>query len=259
MSAIFDPLDQFTIVVYEFFPLTAWNFVFTVLCVNSLIFVITNFLLYMLLAIFSFFFFFGLSIKDNNFIPATGWEHITETAYFSLYTIIEEQLYYDRFFAILFSVFFFVLFSNFVGLIPYGFTTTSFIIKTFMLGFSFFVAITISGLWIHGPKFFKLFLPKNVPSALLPFLIFIEIVSYLSRPVSLSVRLFANMMSGHSLLNILASFSLTLSKKSLVFGFVPFLLVLIITFLEVGIAFLQAYVFLVLLCIYMHDAFNPDH
>jgi len=142
---------------------------------------------------------------------------------------------------------------------PFGFTVTSHIIVTFFLALSFNLGFLFLGLVMHKFRFFLLFVPKGVPLLLAPLIIIIEIVSYLIRTFSLSLRLFANMMAGHTLLKILASFVVACASVggyALAAGAVPLLLVFAVTALEVGIAFLQAYVFTILLCIYANDAVN---
>jgi F-type H+-transporting ATPase subunit a len=146
----------------------------------------------------------------------------------------------------------FILFANFIGLIPFSFTVTSHIIVTFALAGFIFVAVTIIGLVRHKLHFFSLFLPHGVPIYLAPLLVPIEIIGYLTRPISLSVRLAANMLAGHTMLEVFAGFVIALG----IFGFAPFLFVIAIYGLEVIVAFLQAYVFAVLTCLYLSDAIN---
>jgi ATP synthase subunit 6 len=152
--------------------------------------------------------------------------------------------------------------SNLLGMIPFSFTITSHIFQTFSLGLAVTIGITIVGFFYHGLNFFSLFLPSGAPKLLAPLLVFIEIVSYVSRAFSLSIRLFANMMSGHTLLNIMTSFILKMFSKNFVFMFLsifPFLIICGIILLEMGIAILQAYVFMVLFCIYLNDAYHLAH
>ncbi len=157
-----------------------------------------------------------------------------------------------KYFPFVFSLFMFVLFANFIGLIPFTFTVTSHIIVTFALAFFIFIGVTLIGLWRHKLHFFSLFLPHGVPIFLAPLLVPIEIIGYLTRPVSLSVRLAANMLAGHTMLEVFAGFVVALG----IFGFAPFLFVIAIYGLEVIVAFLQAYVFAVLTCLYLSDALN---
>ena len=137
-------------------------------------------------------------------------------------------------------------------MVPYSFTFTSHIIVTFALAAVVFVGVTILGFVKHGIRFFTFFVPPGAPVALWPLLIPIEIISYLSRPISLSVRLFANMLAGHTLLKVIAGFVAVLG----VFGVLPWVMVVALTGLEVLIAFLQAYVFAILTCLYINDALH---
>ena len=160
------------------------------------------------------------------------------------------------FFPFIFTLFMFVLFSNMVGMLPYSFTTTSHIIVTFVLAAIVFVGVTILGFVKHGFKYLELFVPKGVPLVLLPLIVIIEIISYLSRPVSLSVRLFANMMAGHTMLKVFGGFVISLG---LLGGWLPLGFSIALTGLEILVAFLQAYVFAILTCIYLNDALNLHH
>jgi F-type H+-transporting ATPase subunit a len=158
------------------------------------------------------------------------------------------------------SFFFIILFSNIFGLIPFSFTITSHLIFTFSLSFSILIGITLLGFSLQGVSFLKLLIPGGAPIFLMPLLIPIEFISYIARCFSLAIRLFANMMSGHTLLNILSGFILKISNNGfLFFSFAPLVIVMAVVILELGIAFLQAYVFLVLVCIYLKDAFEAGH
>ncbi|MEZ5841173.1 MAG: F0F1 ATP synthase subunit A [Hyphomicrobiales bacterium] len=166
-----------------------------------------------------------------------------------------------KFFPFVFSLFAFVLVGNMLGMFPYFFTITSHIIVTFALSMLVISVVIIYGFMKNGVKFLKLFVP-SVPAWLLPLLIPIEIISFVARPLSLSIRLFANMLAGHITLKVFAGFVVTLSA----FGFtgwagavLPFLLTVALTALEFLVAFLQAYVFATLTCIYLHDALHPGH
>ena len=160
------------------------------------------------------------------------------------------------FFPFIFTLFMFVLFCNMVGMLPYSFTVTSHIIITFILAAIIFIGVTIIGFMKHGIKYLELFVPKGVPIALLPLIIIIEIISYLSRPISLSVRLFANMMAGHTMLKVFGGFVISLG---LLGGWLPLGFSVALTGLEILVAFLQAYVFAILTCIYLNDALNLHH
>jgi F-type H+-transporting ATPase subunit a len=157
-----------------------------------------------------------------------------------------------KYFPIVFTIFIFVLLGNLIGMVPYSFTFTSHIVVTFALAFTIFIFVTLLGIAKHGLHFAKLFVPPGVPVFLWPLLIPIEIISYLSRPISLSVRLFANMLAGHTLLQVFAGFIALLG----VFGVLPLLFVVALSGLEFLIAFLQAYVFTILTCLYINDALH---
>ena len=160
------------------------------------------------------------------------------------------------YFPFIFSLFVFILFCNMVGMLPYSFTVTSHIIVTLTFAIFIFVGVTILGFFIHGFKYLKIFVPSGVPIVLLPIISIIEIISYLSRPVSLSVRLFANMMAGHTMLKVFGGFVISLG---LVGGWLPLTFSVALTGLEILVAFLQAYVFAILTCIYLNDALNLHH
>jgi F-type H+-transporting ATPase subunit a len=157
-----------------------------------------------------------------------------------------------KYFPIIFSVFAFVLTGNLLGMIPYSFTFTSHIIVTFAMAIVIFIAVTVLGFVKHGMHFFTFFVPPGTPLVMYPLMIPIEILSYLSRPISLAVRLFANMMAGHILLKVIAGFVAAMG----VFGILPLALVVALTGLELIIAFLQAYVFTILTCLYINDALH---
>jgi F-type H+-transporting ATPase subunit a len=167
-----------------------------------------------------------------------------------------------KFFPFVFTLFMFVLFANIIGLIPYSFTVTSQIIITAALALLVFVIVVGYGFWKNGLHFFNLFVPKGVPKAILPAIVIIEILSFLSRPVSHSVRLFANMLAGHITLQVFAGFVIMLAGAGILGWFgaaLPFIMVVMLTALEFLVAFLQAYVFAILTCIYLNDAIHPGH
>jgi len=167
-----------------------------------------------------------------------------------------------QFFPLVFSLFMFILVSNMVGLVPYNFTVASHIIVTAALSLLVFVTVLVYGFWKNGLHFFNLFVPKGIPWFVLPLIVFIEVLSFLSRPISHSVRLFANMLAGHITLKVFAGFVTMLGGFGLV-GWVgatlPLALTVALTALELLVAFLQAYVFTILTCIYLNDALHPGH
>ena len=167
-----------------------------------------------------------------------------------------------KFFPLVFSLFMFILVVNVIGLIPYAFTVTSHIIVTVALALLVFVTVLVYGFWKNGLRFFKLFVPSGIPIYILPLVTFIEVLSFLSRPVSHSVRLFANMLAGHITLKVFAGFITMLGALGFV-GWVgavlPLGLTVALMALELLVAFLQAYVFAILTCIYLNDAIHPGH
>jgi len=167
-----------------------------------------------------------------------------------------------RFFPFVFTLFMFVLFANMIGLIPYSFTVTSQLIITASLALLVFVVVVGYGFWHNGVHFLNLFVPKGVPIYILPAIVVIEILSFLSRPVSHSVRLFANMLAGHITLQVFAGFIIMIAGFGVIGWFgaaLPLILVIMLTALEFLVAFLQAYVFAILTCIYLNDAIHPGH
>ena len=167
-----------------------------------------------------------------------------------------------KFFPLVFSLFMFICFSNMIGIIPYTFTVASHIIVTASLALLVFLTVLVYGFYKNGLKFFKLFVPSGIPIAILPLVVFIEVISFFLRPVSHSVRLFANMLAGHIALKVFASFVAMLGALGIV-GWVgavlPLGLTIALTALELLVAFLQAYVFAILTCIYLNDAIHPGH
>jgi len=189
------------------------------------------------------------------------WQIVAENAFEFVLDFMKDTLGEKgmKYFPWIFSSFCMVLGLNLIGMIPYTFTVTSHIAMTFAFGLATFIGINIVGFREHGFHFISIFLPKEAPLALAPFLVLIEFVSYIFRVFSLAIRLFANMMAGHSLLKILAGFGWTMLTMGGIFyvvQLVPFVVVLALTGLELGIGFLQAYVWSVLVCIYLNDALN---
>ena len=167
-----------------------------------------------------------------------------------------------KFFPLVFSIFMFICVSNIVGIIPYAFTVSSHIIVTAALALLVFFTVLIYGFYKNGLKFFKLFVPSGVPIVILTLVVTIEIISFLSRPVSHSVRLFANMLAGHITLKVFASFVTMLGAFGIagwLGALLPLALTVALTALELLVAFLQAYVFAILTCIYLNDALHPGH
>lgn len=167
-----------------------------------------------------------------------------------------------RFFPLVFSLFMFVLVANLIGMFPYFFTVTSHIIVTFALAMLVIGTVVVYGFWKHGLKFLGLFVPHGVPGVLVPLVVAIEVISFLSRPISLSVRLFANMLAGHITLKVFAGFVVSLASfgaLGVAGAVLPLIMTIALTGLEFLVAFLQAYVFAVLTCMYLNDALHPSH
>ena len=201
-----------------------------------------------------------VTVRGSTLIP-TPWQSFVEMVYEFIVSLVSEQIGEKgkQYFPMLFTLFAFLLCSNLIGMIPYSFTTTSHFIVTFGLSVSVFIAVTIIGFQIHGLHFFSFLLPPGAPLALAPFLVVIELVSYGFRAISLGVRLFANMMAGHTLVKILSGFAwsmLSLGGVLKLAASIPFAVVFALLFLEVGVACLQAYVFTILTCIYLNDAIH---
>jgi F-type H+-transporting ATPase subunit a len=168
-----------------------------------------------------------------------------------------------KFFPLIFSLFMFICVSNLVGIIPYAFTISSHIIVTAALALLVFFTVLIYGLYKNGLKFFKIFVPSGIPIFILPLVVFIEVFSFFLRPISHSVRLFANMLAGHIALKVFAGFvallGVSLGAVGWIGGVAPLALTVALTALELLVAFLQAYVFAILTCIYLNDAIHPGH
>ncbi len=167
-----------------------------------------------------------------------------------------------KFFPLIFSLFMFIMISNFIGIIPYTFTVSSHLIVTVALALVVFFTVLFYGLYKNGLKFFRIFVPSGVPIAILPLVMFIEVLSFFLRPVSHSVRLFANMLAGHIALKVFASFIGMLGALGFLGwagAVLPLGLTMALTALELLVAFLQAYVFAILTCIYLNDALHPGH
>lgn len=168
-----------------------------------------------------------------------------------------------KFFPFVYALFMFVLFANVLGLIPFFFTTTSHVIVTIALALTVFLTVVVVGFWKHGFKFFKLFVPSGVPIVILPFVVLLEVISFVSRPISHSIRLWANMLAGHIMLKLFAIFIIMLFGAMAGAGklgaIAPFFMVVVLTPLEILVAFLQAYVFAILTSVYINDALHPGH
>jgi F-type H+-transporting ATPase subunit a len=191
-------------------------------------------------------------------------QSIAEISYEFVATMIRSNAGSEgmKFFPLVFSLFMFIAFSNIIGVIPYNFTIASHLIVTVVLALVVFLTVLVYGFYKNGLKFFKLFVPSGIPIFILPLVVFIEVFSFFLRPISHSVRLFANMLAGHIALAVFASFIPLLAGLGIA-GYLgavlPLGMVIALTALELLVAFLQAYVFAILTCIYLNDAIHPGH
>ena len=219
---------------------------------------LTNIGLYLLITTFIIFMYYLLATNYNILTP-NSWSISQESIYSTVYSIVVNQINSNKgqmFFPLIFCLFIYILINNLVGMVPYSFAPTSHFILTFSISFTVVIGATILGFQIHSLKFFSLFVPSGCPLGLIPLLVLIEFISYLSRPVSLGLRLGANILSGHMLLNILAGFTYNIMKQGFIYfflGLVPLLFILAFSGLEIGIAFIQAQVFVVLSASYIKD------
>lgn len=222
---------------------------------------LTNIGLYLIVATFITFVLLMVATNYNIIIP-NAWSLSIESIYSTIYSIVINQINSNKgqiFFPFIFSMFIYILINNLVGMVPYSFAPTAHFILTFSISFTVVIGATLLGFYIHDLKFFSLFVPSGCPLALLPLLVLIEFISYLARNVSLGLRLAANTMSGHMLLNILSGFTYNIMTSGFIYFFLGLLpLVFIIAFsgLEIGIAFIQAQVFVVLSASYIKDALD---
>lgn len=217
----------------------------------------TNSSLWMAIAVVVISLFFFYATRTQRLIP-TRLQTVAEMLYSVVANMVRDNVGSDgrRYFPFIFTLFMFVLFGNLLGLLPYSFTYTSHIIVTFAMAAFVFISVTIIGIVRHGAGFGRLFFPEGAPLWTAVILIPIELVSYLSRPISLAVRLFANMTVGHVLLKVIAGFVIGLGAYAVVPGVLPFAALVAITLLEMLVAVIQAYVFAILACIYLHDALH---
>ncbi|MGY9015242.1 MAG: F0F1 ATP synthase subunit A [Rhodospirillales bacterium] len=213
----------------------------------------TNASAFMVLAVVLASIFLIAGVKRNAAVPGR-WQSMAELIYVFIGNLVRDTIGSEgrAYFPLIFTIFIFILFGNLLGMIPYGFTFTSHIIVTFVLAAVIFIGVTLLALYKHGFHFFSFFLPPGVPMWTAPLLVPIEIISYFVRPVSLSLRLAANMMAGHTLLKVFAGFVVLLG----IAGVVPLVFVVLLTGLEIMIACLQAYVFTILTCLYINDALH---
>jgi F-type H+-transporting ATPase subunit a len=214
----------------------------------------TNSAAFMLLALVLSTLFLVLGMRKRALVPGR-WQSMAEMSYEFIAGMLRDTVGSDgrRYFPFVFSLFMFILFGNMLGMMPYGFTFTSHIIVTFAMAIVVFLGVTVLGFVKHGLHFFTFFVPPGTSPIMWPLMIPIEIISYLSRPISLGVRLFANLTAGHTMLKVFAGFVVSLGIGA---GILPLAFVVALTGLEFLIAFLQAYVFTILTCFYIKDALH---
>ena len=244
MAEQHSPLDQFIIVRHV--PME----------VGGLDVSITNATVWMVVAVTAATLFITVSMRGRAMVPGR-WQSMAELSYEFIANLVRENVGSEgrAYFPFIFTLFMFILFANTLGLIPYSFTTTSHVIVTFTLAIVVFTGVTAIGFARHGLGFFGLFLPKGIPVVLAPLLVVIELISYLARPLTLSLRLFANMMAGHTLLKVFGGFVVALG----LLGIAPLIFTVALYGLELIVVFLQAYVFTVLTCLYLNDAIHMHH
>ena len=202
--------------------------------------------------------FLALGARRRALVPGR-WQVMSEMAYEFVANMIRDNVgdAGRRYFPYIFTLFMFILIGNLLGLIPGAFTFPSHIIVTLGMALTVFVAVTLIGIFKHGLHFFSFFVPSGVPALMMPLMIPIEVISYLSRPVSLSIRLFANMMAGHTMMKVFAGFVVPLGAATFgIGGLAPIAMDVALTGFELLVAFLQAYVFTVLTCLYLNDALH---
>ena len=250
------PLEQFQII--SLFPITFLNldFSFTnLLFINLLTLTFFISIVYFLSSEANY-----LGITSFYLIP-NNWQIFIET----LYDVVSQLLFDninlegEKYFPYISMIFIFILFSNLIGLIPYSFTVTSHMVVTFTLSFSIFIGVNIIGFKRHSVNMLSLIIPANSTFALALILVPIEFVSYIAKPISLGVRLFINLMAGHTLLKVIVGFawSMLLLEDLLAFAhLIPLFILVILMGLELGVALIQAYVFTILTCIYLNDSIN---
>lgn len=236
------PMDQFKI--KKLIPLEAFGMDIS----------ITNATVWLALATVTLILFQHFALRRARIVP-NKLQLVLETSYdFIVHMIKDTTANAGKAYApFIFTIFMFVLFSNLLGMLPYSFTVTSHLAVTLTLALFFFIVITCIGFARHGLHFLSLFLPAGAPKALAPFLILLELISYLVRPITLSLRLFLNMMAGHVILKVFAGFSVMVGVY---FGLLPALFNVIFVGFEFFVAGLQAYIFTILICIYLNDSLN---
>lgn len=249
---IFSPLDQF-----EILPLISLNLGFFDLSITNatvILFLVSFFLIVL-------YFLTVNIITKSPFIYSNNWQLLFNTNFLLIKGLVADNIGNagSKYFPLISCIFLYICCLNLIGLIPYSYTVTSHLIVTFALSVFIFIGINIITIRTHGLKMFSLFLPSGTSLILAFLLVPIEIISYIFKPISLSIRLFANMMAGHTLLKVIAGFAYTLmGLTGLLFfvHYVPLLILIPLFLLELGVSLIQAFVFSVLICIYLNDAIH---
>ena len=245
-----NPLDQFSILNY--ISLDAAILAHTNISITNIAISLTISTLIILTV--------NLLLKNKKKIFSNKGSISLESVYDTVFSIVINQINVNKgqlYFPFIYALFLFLLINNLIGMIPYSFSSTSHFILTFSISFIVVIGATFLGLIIHGLKFFSLFVPLGCPIALLPLLVLIEFISYLARNISLGLRLAANILSGHMLLNILSGFTYNIIFSGILFlfvGLIPLAFIIAFSGLELGISFIQAQVFVVLTSSYIKDA-----
>jgi F-type H+-transporting ATPase subunit a len=248
----FNPLDQFEVRDYLLLDLP----IFADMRIS-----LTNISLYLFIGSIIIVF---IHMIETDFIKLVSdkWNITKECIYDTIHSIVRGQINNNKgqaYFPFIYTLFLFILINNLIGMIPYSFASTSHFILTFALSFTIVLGATILGFLRHGLKLFSLFVPAGCPLGLLPLLVLIEFISYLARNISLGLRLAANILSGHMLLNILSGFTYNIMNTGFIyffFGLLPLAFIIAFSGLELGIAFIQAQVFVVLSCSYIKDGLD---
>jgi len=245
------PLEQFQIVSLFSIKLFSLDFSFTNLFLVNVIVLIA----------FSTFISFISSDDSSFFLVPNNWQTLIETVYETVSQLLFDNINIEgeKYFPFVSVMFLFILLVNLIGLIPYSFTITSHLIVTFTLSFAVFIGVNIICIKIHKIEILSLFIPSNTSIGLALLLVPIEFIAYLFKPLSLGIRLFANLMAGHTLLKVIVGFSwsmLLLDDILSFFHVVPLLVLVILMGLELGVAMIQAYVFTILTCLYLNDSIN---
>jgi F-type H+-transporting ATPase subunit a len=236
------PLAQFEIKPLVNLDLAGYNISFT----NSSLFMILALIVAAILL--------ALPMRNAKLVP-NRMQSLSEMLYQFVETILKDTAGGKslKYMPLVFTIFIFVLFSNLLGMLPYGFTVTSHIIVTFALALFLFIVVNIIAFAKHGLGFFSMFLPEGTPWWIAPLMIVIELFTYLARPITLSIRLAANMVAGHVLIKVVAGF---IAMMGMIYVWLPLSFIIVLTGLEIFVAILQAYVFTILVCVYLNDALN---